>query len=315
MASKSDHRSMTPTRPYTMPVNFIIILILFVSILTACQSTDTSPTATRSSTELEPSSQVTQGAPPETEAPEGPDAIQVAWQGSSHADAYVLTDAGENNACARCHAPVNWIPTMDTIPESCLTCKFEIDPPPPFIPEEEWTNIECKVCHRAKKGKIEEEVAWLEIAPIEEYADVASITELCDKCHLGDGLPDHSQVVVRGAHEGYECIECHDAHDISASCSDTDCHEDVLATSTTIPGHDEDHASVACVACHDAGGMEIGWVEGESIWSTLIVSELEEEFPSKPFASHDIVLAAPCERCHYPGNPFELSESVSTREP
>jgi hypothetical protein len=38
----------------------------------------------------------------------------------------------------------------------------------------------------------------------------------------------------------------------------------------------------------------------------------EGERLSKPFASHNIALEAPCERCHYPENPWGLIESVST---
>jgi hypothetical protein len=302
MVSRFDHAMMKPSRPHWMTAGLIniVILVIFGFILTACTSADSTPAATQVATEREPSSQATGAEPPtETKAPEDPNAIQIAWESSSHSDSFVVSKAGTNSTCARCHAPVNWIPTMDDMPETCLVCKFEVDPPPPLIPEAEWTHVECMVCHKVKKDEVQAEYAWLEIAPIEEYAEVASVTELCDKCHLGDGIPDHAPVIVGGAHQGYECNVCHDAHDTTASCSTDGCHEDVLATAADIPGHDEDHASVACVACHDASGMEIGLVEETGFWFTFFSPGTE----GGSFASHNIVLEAPCERCHYPENP------------
>jgi hypothetical protein len=204
---------------------------------------------------------------------------------------------------------------MDDMPESCLTCKFEVEPPPPFIPETEWTNVECKVCHKAKKGKVEDQIAWLEIAPIEEYTEVSSVTELCNKCHLGDGIPDHAPVVVGGAHEGFQCTDCHNAHDTMATCSTSACHGDVLAPSASIPGHDENHTNVECVTCHDVGGMEIDLITDTGVWFTYFIFDSEGEVNAKPFASHDIVLEAPCDRCHYPANPWGLVESVTTDGP
>jgi hypothetical protein len=287
----------------------IVILGIFGLTLTACTSTDSTPAESKDPTKQEPSSQTTEVLQEETKVPDDPDAIQRAWESSSHSDSFVVSKAGTNSTCARCHAPVNWIPTMDDMPESCLVCKFEVDPPPPLIPEAEWTHVECMVCHKVKKDKVQAEYAWLEIAPIEEYAEVASVTELCDKCHLGDGIPDHAPVIVGGAHQDYECTACHDAHDTTATCAADGCHEEVLAA---IPGHDEDHASVACVTCHDASALEIGLVEETGVWFTFFVLDPEGERLSKPFASHNIALEAPCERCHYPENPWGLIESVST---
>jgi hypothetical protein len=235
-----------------------------------------------------------------------PDQIIAAWGSSPHADSYVVTAEGMNSSCARCHAPVNWIPTMDEIPESCLTCKFEVDPPPPLIEESVWTHVECKVCHQMKKDEVEPGFAWLEIAPIDEYAEVASTTELCNKCHIVEGIPAHVTIAVEGDHAGMLCTECHDAHDTQATCSTSGCHEDALSAGSTTPGHDEDHKDVHCVACHDAGELNVGPVEGE--WTTLMVGEPDQNIP---FISHNVVLEAPCERCHFNDNPWGLSVSVS----
>ncbi len=54
------------------------------------------------------------------------DEITALWQDGAHAVTFVLDADDENSMCARCHAPVNWLPSMDDIPESCLACKFEL---------------------------------------------------------------------------------------------------------------------------------------------------------------------------------------------
>ncbi len=293
-------------------VLYLILLVLTALMLTSCDSSEsttapqatqagqTSPGATSASTDP--------GETSPTEAPpDDPNLIQIKWEGSSHADTFVVSDNGKNSTCARCHAPFNFIPSMDDMPESCSTCKFEVDPPPPFTTEADWIVVECKVCHKFKRDKIEPGFAWLEIAPIEEYAEVASATELCDKCHLAEEIVGHTSVVIMGSHPGYVCTDCHDAHDTTATCSTSGCHENTFEAN--VPGHDEDHAMVACVTCHDGGGMEIGILEGSGTWFTF---QLDGEGNMIPAASHNIVLAAPCERCHFSENPWELSDSVDT---
>jgi hypothetical protein len=235
----------------------------------------------------------------------------VNWAEGPHAGTFVVSEDGENNSCARCHAPVVWIPSMDDMPESCLTCKFEIDPPPKFIPETDWTNVECKVCHKVKKDEVQPDFAWLEIAPIEEYAEVATTTELCEKCHLAGELEAHTSIVVEGDHPGYVCTDCHDPHGLKASCSDDGCHAGV-GEAVEIPGHDEDHAMVSCVACHDGGELAVQLDDETGLWTTYIPTGNGGSQELMPFTSHDIVLQAPCERCHYAGNPWGLGDEVQT---
>jgi hypothetical protein len=288
-----------------------ILIIVSVFLLTSCGSAEntTSPQATPSG-QTSPDSTSDRTDPGETtpaDVPsDDPDVIQAKWESGSHANTFVVGDDGINSTCARCHAPFNFIPTMEDMPESCATCKFEVDPPPPFTSEAEWIDVECKVCHKFKGSKMEPGIAWLEIAPIEEYADVASVTDLCDKCHIAEEVAGHASAVVIGDHAGYMCTDCHDAHDTSATCSTSGCHENTLEAD--VPGHDGDHTMVTCVTCHDGGGMEIGILEGGSTWFTF---QLDGEGNLVPTASHNIVLAAPCERCHFPENPWELSDSVS----
>jgi hypothetical protein len=230
--------------------------------------------------------------------------IQFIWEVSPHANTYVLDALGMNSTCAVCHAPLDFVPSMDNMPESCATCKFTVPDPPPTIAKTDWRNIPCTICHQMKKGKIDPQYAWLAIPPIDEYEDVATTTDLCNKCHADANVAGHTPVDVAGAHAGYTCTQCHDAHSTTASCSTGSCHADVLDPSTPIPGHDQDHKEVACWACHDGAGMAVG-PNAEGKWLTL------QSALSDPFASHNIVKEALCERCHFLNNPWQLSPDVS----
>jgi hypothetical protein len=239
-----------------------------------------------------------------------PQAILTNWGSSAHADTFILDEAGNNNTCARCHAPMVWLPSMDDMPESCFACKFEVSDPPPLISESDWVPIECIVCHEVdKKGNVNPEYTWLEIAQIEEYAEVASPTELCQKCHTESETPGHTFAHLGGAHTGYECTDCHDAHDTIASCSSSGCHEDVVNPETAIPGHDQDHVQVSCAACHDADTMTIDIDEQSGIWTTFAPDPAGGEALIQ-YVSHNTVLEAPCERCHFANNPWDLTNEI-----
>jgi hypothetical protein len=238
--------------------------------------------------------------------------ILIAWQNSPHANSFVMDAAGQNNTCSRCHAPTNWMPGLEDIPESCFTCKFEVDPPDPLIPEENWLDIPCYQCHeKDKKGNIQPEAKWLEVpAVFEEYAEVASSTELCQKCHDKVGFEGHGAVLVGGAHVGYGCTDCHDPHDTLASCGTDACHSDIDPTSSSTPGHDDDHLLVTCVACHDGAEMSLDFLEADGIFTTFDTVVTESGESTFPFSSHNIVLESSCDRCHYAGNPWHLTEDI-----
>lgn len=289
-----------------------ILLSSAVLLLTSCQGSRESPEATLGPQGQDPAEPTSSETTTDVDQPVDPDIILATWQAGAHADTFVVSEAGTNSSCARCHAPVNWIPTMEDMPESCSVCKFEVDPPPPLTAQADWTNIECRVCHITKKGKVEAEFAWLEIAPIEEYAAVASVNELCEKCHLAGDIPEHISLTVGGAHEGYSCTQCHDAHDVTASCSTSECHTDALASDSPIPGHDEDHNTVSCAACHDVGDLEVDISEDNAKWITFVIPTTSSE--RRSFYSHNIVLEVSCERCHFPENPWRLVDTVATQE-
>ncbi len=314
--------------------HLILISSLAIVVLLAagCQSPESQPTSIVEVTEVQgdPGEKIT----PESESDGGsgtkesegkPDLDPIAdaqqlWKTSAHANAFVVDDQGKNNSCAQCHAPINWKPTLDDIPETCLVCKFELEEPPPFISENDWTHVPCLVCHEEdKKGNIQPEYTWLEIPALEEYASVETTTELCLKCHEASKAPEHVTVVVGGDHTGMQCTECHQPHSSTTSCDSADCHPDVFSSTDSIVGHDEEHQDVSCVACHDSAGWEVGPDEELGYWITYIpwvyeinVGEADTivETGIIPFTSHEIVLEAPCERCHFSENPWGLEESV-----
>lgn len=255
--------------------------------------------------EAQPGSTQASDPSEDNEPSQSMDDISTLWQQSAHASTYVLDENNQNSTCARCHAPVNWIPSMDDMPESCSTCKFEIDPPPPVIAESEWTHIECRVCHQVKKDEVQPEIAWLEIAAIEEYAEVSSVTALCDHCHLAGEIDGHVSVIVAGDHATYACVNCHDAHRTEISCDTEGCHTAAMDGSEGIIGHDLDHTQVSCSACHDGSGLDVGPLEDAQTWATFLPGE------AIPFASHQTQRLVDCERCHFDANPWSLSEVVA----
>ena len=247
---------------------------------------------------------------------------QQQWETSSHANAFVVDDRGNNNSCAQCHAPINWMPTLDDIPETCLACKFELEPPPPFIPENEWLHIPCLVCHEEdNKGIIQTEITWLEIPALEEYTSVETPTELCLKCHDTYNVAEHGLIIVGGDHKDINCTECHPPHSVAVSCISGDCHPDVYTAADAVPGHDEVHINVSCAACHDSAGWEVGPDEESGNWTTyspwsheIKIGEADSiiETGVTPFTSHEIVVEVNCDRCHFSQNQWGLIENVET---
>ena len=285
-----------------------LIATAFLAVgLAACQpGTEALPP------EEQASQQVPSGEGSPTRAPQSPghptqtvlpSLIQSQWEASPHAHTYVTDELGTNSTCALCHAPLNFVPSMDNIPESCAACKFEVPPAPPTISEADWDNIPCNICHRVKKGVVQPDYAWLSIPPIDEYADLATTTELCLKCHGQTDLAGHGMSNLAHAHAGYTCTQCHDAHTTTTTCSSEICHANVLNPTVPIPGHDKDHQAVTCWTCHDASGMAVGPAD-QGIWTTFLPGS------STPYASHDIVKQAACERSHFPNNPWNLTKKV-----
>jgi hypothetical protein len=318
---------------------FLILTFISFGFLTACVNAEVDPpqetdfvNQERVDPTNEPDPQVpeetkevateaNQDVPPPTEqsGPLDPELIEALWQTSPHANTFITDEAGRNNDCARCHSPINWAPTLKDLPESCFTCKFELDDPPSYIDESKWENIPCMVCHEVdKRGNVQPEYSWLEIAPLGEYSPVGSSTELCMKCHETVNVSEHVAVELGGTHqeEGLVCTDCHDAHELNTSCGTSDCHADVLDPETPIPGHDEDHSEVSCWACHDASGLEIGLDDETGKWVTFANWTYETDEISETgkiqYISHTLILEVDCHRCHYEGNPWQLEFEIET---
>jgi len=215
------------------------------------------------------------------------------WVAGPHADTFVVAADGTNSTCARCHDPLNYVPTMDDMPASCSVCKFKVEPPPPFTAQTDAHHIDCKVCHKVDSGgTVLAGLSWLEVPAIEQYADVSTVSQLCQNCHTGADAEGHADIRVTGAHETLACNDCHDPHSMQASCTSSGCHESI----EQIPGHDTDHANVHCVACHDTTGMESNPVEARGgQWVTFATGEDGTSFP---FVSHELGAGSNCDRCH-----------------
>jgi hypothetical protein len=283
------------------PRKTILIFIMLLTLMSACSGGDAPTQNTGADPDL---------VETDEGEPQDPETIQLNWESGAHSDTFVVSDEGNNSTCARCHAPIIWVPAVEDMPESCSSCKFEVEQPPPYLAQEEWRPIECQVCHEADGDDVEPEIAWLEIAQIEEYEEVAGVDELCQKCHMANEITGHFSVTVGGDHIGYSCTDCHDAHSTVASCGGEGCHAE---PSESVIGHDNAHAEVLCVACHDASNMQVGLDPDTSLWTTFIGSEGDEGL--RPFTSHTTQASVDCGRCHYVDNPWGLSELGSSPNP
>lgn len=297
-------------------VEYLTFLLLSLTILSpgACVSKPTpsplapSPSAvtTLSVSPNNPVAEVASApAPPEVPATDP----QILWKSSKHANTFVADTEGKNNECARCHAPLNWMPTaIEDIPSTCQTCKFNMPAPKP-VAQTDWKNIGCEQCHRTEKGTVTKQVAWLNAAiaqfdtNADPYEPVKSNAELCEKCHRGAFQINVGKTV----HATLSCTDCHNPHSASASCTDSKCHSAVLKPAQPIPGHDAEHAKVACAACHDASKLEVGPTGDQSQWSTFQTLDIGGKKNRAPYVSHNLQRTVDCVRCHSSGNPWGLN--------
>lgn len=226
------------------------------------------------------------------------DQVRERWQQGVHAQTYT---AGENSSCARCHAPLEWVPVLSERSQAWLELGLAGVGEPFHIPEAAWSNVSCEICHAQRMDEIDGEISWLAIPPLGLYEDVSSPRQLCSKCHVSEVEDGHTPLVYGGVHEDLGCSDCHDAHDGSASCGSR-CHQPFAMECTQIETHDKPHSDVTCSGCHDGMDFAIGWNEERARWDTFTGGDPRVNREARPFTSHYIVLEVDCERCHAPGD-------------
>ncbi|MEW6717354.1 MAG: hypothetical protein AB1345_07620 [Chloroflexota bacterium] len=223
------------------------LFILFVSVsLSTCTFDKSLQTVEEPSDKEDVTS--TPDIPPEQRA------IWAIWESGPHADTYGL-EKGPNTYCAKCHSPTNWdyTATIDP-PPNCVSCKFASEAEPriaqgnPLVPEEEWNHIGCEVCHNVSDGVADAGIGWLN--PTTGYHEtVASVTGLCEKCHLDTQTLRHKRDLGEGVHSTFECTTCHDAHSVKANC--INCHSIVMSdTPLATLEHPSAVSNEGCRRCH-----------------------------------------------------------------
>jgi len=303
-------------------ISAILLLALAVG---ACQPAEVEVPVVVEPTEVPP-------PPPEpTPAPDH-SAFIAALETGPHGDNYDLGH-GPNTACARCHSPQNWDPAaFKGPPPACFSCKMANDeevrhaPGNPLVLEEDWVGIQCDTCHVLNDGIVTEGIAWLNPVKM-AYEDVATSTELCEKCHVttqgnslyeGSGV-DHKITLGGSAHLNYGgflgetppptyCVDCHDPHSTEPKQC-VDCHsidEAAHAKGKYLTMKD----TVTCIVCHDASGLDVGPHPDEEmggIWTTTFSEMSRGKLKTEAVVSHSINWQVSCDRCHYEENAWELT--------
>ncbi len=267
--------------------------------------------------------------PPEpTEVPADQSAYHDDWLSGPHST--YDEGRGPNDWCARCHSPQNWNPEATVgRPPNCVSCKFPgqemtVGDGNVLIPEEDWFAIPCETCHVMTDGYAGEN-AWLNPVKM-EYESVSNTTELCEKCHVtttgnafGSAV-DHKITLGGSAHLNYGgflgeqapptyCTDCHDPH-TTEPLQCVDCHAEAIESAEHAGGAYVIHRDkVTCLACHDASGADVGPHPDEDIdlWTTTLTSMGRGGLSTTAIVSHSIVYEVSCDRCHYEGNPNELT--------
>lgn len=205
--------------------------------------------------------------------------------------------------------------------------------------DEVWRAIRCDECHESKGGVINAAIAWWN-PETQVHEFVPDSNALCQKCHTDFSISINQESSNNLAHQGYKCIDCHDPHSTTASCSNSTCHTNIIKIDDQPPAtpsgihpdegnpfcggsschpaatqvaskprsiHGFIHAGVACMVCHDASGLQVAPDPNERRWVTWQMTVEGGGSPSEPYVSHSIQLRVDCTRCHFSNNPWNLS--------
>lgn len=255
----------------------------------------------------------------------------------------ILITSGCGNDNSTIPTPISQNPTLisfPTVPSATQTPNVQFldiqkkwEEGPHAQAEDE---ISCDVCHQLQNGMVTEKVARWD-RNNGRYEPVSDHNDLCLNCHEGYDR-------AKAAHKDFVCLDCHDQHSAGASCFD--CHQQITDLSGTVPstpvgGHEngtEDacsgsgchssatqvakmpfsvhgvqHARVACAACHDADGLQVGPLADGSRWVSWSPSPVDGS--DAPFYSHNLQYAVDCQRCHFEDNPWGLIQNgTQTRD-
>lgn len=314
---------------------FVFIIVLF---LYGCQSVTLVAEAT--ATQTEPPT-ILPPTPTETR----PSKEWILWSQSIHANTYDL-GKGPNTYCAKCHSPFNYDPKarIGDAP-NCVSCKLpneelsRVSDQNPMVSAADWQSITCDNCHESNGAGVSSSIAWWD-QETGQYAQIENSSDLCNQCHRDTDVLNHQIDIKDSTHAGFGCVDCHDAHSTTASCSNTGCHENirpdtVIPPSTPTGGqhpntgaafcggpnchpaatqaalsnptiHGSIHAPVSCTACHDDSGMQVGPSEELGYWVTFRTMEIDGVVTTMPYVSHDIQVDVNCSRCHFEGNSWGL---------
>jgi hypothetical protein len=272
---------------------FFIIMIASMISLVACQSRPDCESVFATAT----ASAVASGTP----APQTVRQVEEQWRTSQHAQSYVDDEGNSNSSCARCHAPFEWQPLSNELPDSWQQAGLSGVEEGFTIAQSEWSAVGCEVCHPKAAEEIYDEIAWLAIPPLMQYEENSDASLLCVQCHLEQAQHDHQDLILSGVHQELTCTDCHDPHSGVASCS-SGCHQPFAQECESIETHDKPHSQATCSACHDALGLAIGWNEDLEKWDTFVGGDPRQVEDAQPFTSHALALEVDCDRCHAPGD-------------
>lgn len=186
--------------------------------------------------------------------------------------------------------------------------------------------VHCEDCHLMENGLVLEKVSWRN-QQTGQHEAVSDADSLCEQCHDG--------ISAGHAHAALICMDCHDPHKVSTTCTDSGCHSNIPtvfyeAPATPVGGHPansssfcggsnchlvataiaetagsihgSDHALVTCEACHDASQLQAGPSPEDGRW----VIGLNGESANAAGFSHVIQLEVDCARCHFENNAWGL---------
>jgi len=201
--------------------------------------------------------------------------------------------------------------TIKTAPHTQTVSHPTITPPkssPEWILWNESTHknaaqsVNCETCHGMSNEPIE------------------SGESLCADCHLASGTAGEQAA----PHQVLNCLDCHNAHSTTVSCSNSGCHADIRNTSDLPPAtpigvhvdvgatecggpgchvsatqaaqapasiHGPAHASVACIACHAPGQAKIGRSEINGEWGIVAVEPEVDAALAYSMLSHQVELS------------------------